>query len=379
MMHERNSDGPAGMRHDLYREAGVDTAEADAGLVNIISHIKKTWPSTGVGRVALEIGYFANVVDLGIDGIGLAMCTDGVGSKTIIADMMRKYDTIGIDCVAMNVNDLICVGATPLSLVDYLAIADADSFVLGEIGRGLADGAMQAQISITGGETAQLGGIVKGFDLSGTAVGTVPMDKIISGKNIQHGDVVIGVRSNGVHSNGLTHARRAFFEKHNYSIDQYMDEFGCTVGDELIKPTDIYVRETLEILKNVAGLKAIVNITSDGLLNLARVYSDVGFVIDRLIEPHSSVFNVIQQLGGIEDPEMFQVFNMGVGFCYVVDPKDEEATLQILRRHERDAQSIGYADADADAAKKVRIVERGIVGKGKWFDWDNQAEKRRLA
>lgn len=368
--------GVAAMRHDLYREAGVDTAEADAGLFNIVSHIKKTWPPTGLGRVALDVGYFANVIDLGTGGLGLALCTDGVGSKTIIADMMRKYDTIGIDCVAMNVNDLICVGATPLSLVDYIAIANADSAVLGGIAKGLTDGAMQAQISITGGETAQLRDIVKGFDLAGTAVGTVPMDRIISGTDIHEGDIVIGVRSSGVHSNGLTHARRAFFEKHNYSIDDYINEFGCTLGEELIRPTDIYVQETLEILKSVNGLRAIVNITSDGLLNLARVDSDTGFVIDNMIEPHP-VFRLIQRLGAIEEPEMFQVFNMGVGFCYVVDPGDVEKTIQILRKHQRYAQPIGHTIADTD--KMVRLVKRGIVGKGKWFSWEREAAQRRLA
>src|SRR5215472_13534116 len=183
-------------RHDVYKHAGVDTAEADSGLSHIVRRVQRTWPQQGVGRVLLPIGYFANVIE--IDGVGLALCTDGVGSKTIIAERMRKYDTIGIDCVAMNVNDMICVGARPVSMLDAIAA-------------GLCEGARQAQISISGGETAQLKDIVTGFDLVGMAVGRVDLDKVIAGQGVEEGDVVIGVASSGVHSNGLSLARRAFF------------------------------------------------------------------------------------------------------------------------------------------------------------------------
>src|SRR5213595_1755696 len=155
------------MRSETYRESGVDIAEADSGLNRIIARVQKTWPKHGMGRVVLPIGYFANVVE--VDGIGMALCTDGVGSKTIIADMMRKYDTIGIDCVAMNVNDLICVGAKPLSLVDYIAVAQTDAAMLDAVAQGLCKGAEIAGISISGGETAQLKDLVKHFDLVGMA------------------------------------------------------------------------------------------------------------------------------------------------------------------------------------------------------------------
>ena len=196
------------MRREVYKQTGVDTAEADAGLEHIIARVQKTWPKSGLGRGVLDIGYFANVIDLG--GVGVALCTDGVGSKTIIADMMRKYDTIGIDCVAMNVNDMICVGAKPISLVDYIAVEHVDASMLDGIGVGLSKGAEMAQISISGGETAQLKDVVKGFDLVGMAVGRVSLDKVMDGGNVREGDVVIGVKSNGVHSNGLSLARRAF-------------------------------------------------------------------------------------------------------------------------------------------------------------------------
>ena len=153
--------------------------------------------------------------------------------------MLRKYDTIGIDCVAMNVNDMICVGARPLSMVDYIAVERADAAMLDAIAAGLCEGARQAQISISGGETAQLKGIVTGFDLVGMAVGRVALDRIISGSDVTMGDVVIGVRSNGIHSNGLSLARRAFFELHDYRPEHQFDELGTSIAEELLRPTDI--------------------------------------------------------------------------------------------------------------------------------------------
>ena len=361
---------PTDVRQDVYKQTGVDTAEADAGLNHIVQRVQGTWPRSGMGRVLLPIGYFANVIEM--DGIGLALCTDGVGSKTIIATMMNKYDTIGIDCVAMNVNDMICVGATPLSLVDYIAIDKADAAMLDAIGIGLCEGARIAQISISGGETAQLKDIVKGFDLVGMAVGRVSLDKVVCGNDVADGDVVIGVTSNGVHSNGLSLARKAFFENQRYRIDHKFDELSMTLGEELLRPTDIYVPEAMEILQTVRGIKALINITGDGLLNLARVEANVGFVIDRLIEPHP-IFPLIQQHAKVEDAEMFEVFNMGIGFCYVVHPDAVDMTLSILKKHGRKAQEIGRATADPE--KKVCIPQRKLVGRHKTFSKEEGAAR----
>src|SRR6266536_522113 len=314
------------VRSETYRESGVDTAEADAGLSRIIARVQKTWPAAGLGRLVLPIGYFANVIEL--DGIGLALCTDGVGSKTIIADMMGKYDTIGIDCVAMNVNDMICVGATPLSLVDYIAVAQTDAAMLDAVAVGLCKGAELAQISISGGETAQLKDVVKHFDLVGMAVGRVPLDKVIDGRAVREGDVVIGVKSSGIHSNGLSLARKAFFVNHGYAIGHKFDELAATVGYE----------------------------------------------IDRLIEPHP-IFPLIQRHAGVDDSEMFEVFNMGIGFCYVVDRADAERTLAILKAHARAAQVIGTAVSDPQ--KIVRIPARGLAGQHKRF-WRDEGAARRV-
>src|SRR6266702_763642 len=165
------TDRPA-TSHAAYRDSGVDTDEAENGLNRLIKRITRTWPPRGsLGAVQLPIGYFANVMDIG--GIGLAICTDGVGSKVIIAQLMQRYDTIGIDCIAMNVNDLICVGAQPISLVDYIAVEQANAQILEAIAIGLAAVVDQAGISLSGEETAQLEDVVHGFDLTGTAVGTV--------------------------------------------------------------------------------------------------------------------------------------------------------------------------------------------------------------
>src|SRR5436190_306883 len=359
------------MRSEIYKETGVDTAEAEAGLERIIGRVKGTWPASGVGRVVLPIGYFANVIEL--DGVGLALCTDGVGSKTIIADMMRKYDTIGIDCVAMNVNDLICVGAKPLSLVDYIAVEKTDAAMLDAIGAGLCRGAEMAQISISGGEIAQLRDVINGFDLVGMALGRVDLDKIIDGRDIAPGDVVIGVKSNGLHSNGYSLARQALFEAGRFGIDQKFDELGSTLGEELLRPTSIYVREALETLENVRGVKALFNITGDGLLNLTRAAAPVGYEIDQPIEPQP-IFGLIQRYGGVSDAEMFEVFNMGLGFVYVVDPAAAAATVAILNKHGRDARPIGHTVADPE--KKVRIPSRGLVGRHKKFRKEESAARR---
>ena len=355
------------VRSEIYRESGVDTAEADAGLNRIIARVQKTWPRQGLGRLVLPIGYFANVIEL--DGVGLALCTDGVGSKTIIADMMGKYDTIGIDCVAMNVNDMICVGATPLSLVDYIAVEKTDAAMLDAVAAGLCKGAELAQISISGGETAQLKDVVKHFDLVGMAVGRVDLDKVIDGRAVREGDAVIGVKSSGIHSNGLSLARKAFFAEHRYAIGHKFAELTCTLGEELLRPTDIYVREALEILRAVPGVHALINITGDGLLNLARVAAPVGFTLDALIEPHP-IFPLIQRHAKVELSEMYEVFNMGIGFCYVVEQASAARVLSILKQHARVAQVIGTAVSDPQ--KIVRIPALSLAGQHKRF-WREDA------
>jgi phosphoribosylformylglycinamidine cyclo-ligase len=347
----------------LYKTAGVDTDATQSGLHKIIDRIRETWPAPGgIGAVKLDIGYFANVIDIG--GVGLAICTDGVGSKSIIAQMMRRYDTIGIDCVAMNVNDLLCVGARPLSLVDYIGVEESDADMLGAIAVGLAAGAKQAGVSISGGEISPLKDVMRGFDLVGTAVGLVPLDRIITGRDLVPGDVVIGLESSGIHSNGLTLARYVFFKQGKFSVDHVFPELGISLGEELLRPTLIYVPEILAIIDNIPTVKALINITGDGLLNLPRVDAKVGFMIDNL-PPVPPVFRLIQTQGGVSNAEMYQVYNMGIGFCVLVGEKDCDAALSILQRHGRRAQLIGRVIEDD--SKGVYLPRHKLVGHGKEF------------
>jgi phosphoribosylformylglycinamidine cyclo-ligase len=348
---------------NLYKTAGVDTAATQSGLHKIIERVKATWPPSGeLGAVQLDIGYFANVIDVG--GIGLAISTDGVGSKSVIAQMMRRYDTIGIDCVAMNVNDLLCVGARPISLVDYIAVEDSDAEMLGAIAIGLSDGAKQAGVSISGGEISPLKDVMRGFDLVGTAIGIVPLDRIITGRDLVAGDVIIGLESSGIHSNGLTLARYVFFKQGKLSVDHVFPELGISLGEELLRPTLIYVPEILEIISKIPTVKALINITGDGLLNLPRVDAKVGFTIDEL-PPVPPIFQLIQRHGGVSEAEMYQVYNMGIGFCVIVAKADLDAALSILQRRGRRAQIIGRVIEDD--TKGVYLPRQRLVGHGKEF------------
>ena len=236
--------------------------------------------------------------------------------------------------------------------------------MLEKIGLGLCEGTKTAQVSITGGEIAQLKDVVLGFDLVGTAVGRVELDKILTGQNIHEGDIVIGIRSNGVHANGLSLLRRAYFELNDFSIHHKFDELSCSLGDELLKPTHIYVREAMELIETLPGLRALVNITSDGFLNLTRVTSDVGYVIENL--PDSPpIFSIAQQWADVDDSEMYEVFNMGIGFCVVVESGVCDQALAILRHHDRIAEPIGYAVQDLE--KRVWITQHNLVGRDKNF------------
>jgi len=354
------------MSHAAYRASGVDTDEADLGLHGLVKQLTRTWPPRGkFGGVQLEIGYFANVLDIG-GGMGLAVCMDGVGSKAIIAQMMDRYDTIGIDCIAMNVNDLICVGAQPVSLVDYIAVEHVNSKILEAIGVGLAAGADQAGISISGGEVAQLEDVVHGFDLAGTAVGTVRLDKVLTGRNIEPGDRVIGIESSGIHSNGLSLARKAFFKQARpLALDSPVPGADASLGEELLRPTLIYVREAMEILRQVPNVKALVNITSDGLLNLNRVENHkVGFLIDEMPET-PPIFKMIREYHPICDAEMFEVFNMGVGFCIVSSEADVTPVLSILEKYHRKAWVIG--EVIEDESKGVYLPRWRLKGHKKRF------------
>ena len=309
----------------------------------------------------LDIGNepYAAVLDLG-GNLGLAIATDGVGTKLLVAEALGKYDTVGIDCVAMNANDILCVGAEPVAMVDYVALANTDGNHLLELAKGLVEGARRARISIPGGETAQVAEMLAGsdsLDLAGACVGTVPLNSVITGKRVGPGDALIGYASTGIHSNGLTLARRVF-ERAGWGLDRHVPEFGRTLGEELLEPTAIYVDLALA-LREALDVRAFAHITGDGFLNLARVSADAGFTVTSL-PPEPAVFALIRDLGGIPDAEMYRVFNMGAGFCAVVPEGEAERALAIGAEHGVEGWRLGSVTAEHPGG--VHIIANGLVG-----------------
>ena len=349
-----------------YVDTGVQSLNEGPAMKGLLASVRQTFSfRQGLGKPLLPIGYFANVLDLG-SGLGLAISTDGVGTKILIAQMLDKYDTIGIDCVAMNVNDIICVGAEPIALTDYLGVENADQHLLTELGKGLLLGAELAHISIPGGEIAQVREMLRGapgrygFDLVGTCIGTVPTDRILTGSDITDGDILFGLASSGIHSNGLTLAREALLDGGGLKLTDPVPATSRTVGEELLEPTVIYVTFALAALAAGVPVKAFVHITGDGLFNLTRVAADVGYVIEDLL-PVPPVFQLIQHHGDIPDEEMFRVFNMGVGFC-VVAPASSVGTLsKIADDNGHQGKVIGHVKSDPD--RTIRILPRRLEGK----------------
>src|SRR3954462_6098913 len=255
-----------------YAEAGVDTGRADTAVAGLVAVLRTIDPGRE-SRAGLGSGHYANVLKIA-ENLGIALSTDGVGSKVIIAEELSKFDTVGIDCIAMNVNDVICGGAEPIAMLDYIAVEGADPEQLRQIAVGLKEGAEQAGIEIPGGELAQLPELIRGhpspygFDLVGACFGTIALDSIVTGAAIQPGDVVIGLPSSGVHSNGYTLARRALPD-----VRETLDELGGRrVGDVLLEPTVIYVRAVMDLLRSPGvEVRGLAHITSGGMLNLLRL------------------------------------------------------------------------------------------------------------
>ncbi|MDP7556953.1 MAG: phosphoribosylformylglycinamidine cyclo-ligase [Nitrospinaceae bacterium] len=349
-----------------YEQSGVSSRGAEDALSGLLEHVLPTRKFAERFPLAADIGYFANVIDVG-NGLGIAFGTDGVGTKIIVAELMDRYDTIGIDCVAMNVNDLICVGARPVSMVDYIGCSFTDARIFSEIGKGLAEGARQGEISISGGEISQIKEIIKGVDLIGACIGSVPLEKVNTGKDIQPGNMIIGLASSGVHSNGLTLARKVLLgetrEEQEKNVNKFEERLGRTLGEELLEPTRIYVKPIMEMLDAGIDLKAMVHLTSGGYSNLNRVENDnIRFVIDPS-PPVPEVFKLIQERGKISDAEMYEVFNMGTGFVVIVESMKEIAEVTaICKKYDIASNVIGVVEPCQ--GKEVTIPEHGLVGKG---------------
>ena len=269
---------------------------------------------------------------------GIALSTDGVGTKLLVAEELGRFDTVGIDCVAMNVNDVICVGAEPLAMLDYIAIERADPEVCEQIGVGLARGAELAGIEIPGGELAQLGDMVRGFDVSGACFGTVALDAIVDGSAVAPGDAVIGLPSSGLHSNGYTLARSAL---DGIPLDDDRGSAGRSARCCWSRPRSTSSRCSSCCAPRSTSAASPTSPPA-ALGNLLRLAAEVGYEIDDPL-PVPPIFELIHERGGVSDEEMHEVFNMGCGFCVVVAAADEAAALDLLRAHYPDAKRIGRA------------------------------------
>ena len=309
------------MKKLTYAESGVDIHQENRSIEAMKAVLKSR--RKGFGAPMTEIGHYAGLLDMG--SFALAMTTDGVGSKVLIANAISKWDTVGIDCIAMNVNDLYAIGAEPIAFVDYLAVEKVDPERAAQIAVGLARGAEISNMTIVGGETASLPEIIRGFDLAGTAIGIVDKDKVVTGEKIQVGDALVGVPSSGLHSNGYTLARRIIAES-KYTYFDAMPGGDKSIGEELLTPTRIYP----EIVELVAkcDVHGLAHITGSGLLKLRRI-SNLGFEISEPLVPQP-VFRFLQEQGGVDDEEMYRTFNMGMGFLIALDESEAKEACRIM-------------------------------------------------
>ena len=304
------------MSNTKYRDAGVDIDLEASAIKALIKNL--TYRRKGSCTMMGGVGHFAGLMDFG--DLAIALTTDGVGTKMLVADQMRDWSTVGIDCVAMNVNDLYVMNVEPIAFVDYIATDKLSIEKMAQIGIGLNEGAKLANIDIVGGETASLRGLVNGLDLAGTCLGMQKKDRIISGEKIRPGDVIVGVSSTGVHSNGLSLAR-SVVEKYAGYHEKMKN--GKTFGQELLTPTRIY-HESLKVAAT-CPVHGMCHVTGGGLLNFNRL-AEYGFRFDTPITP-PQIFSWIQNAGDITTTEMYRTFNMGMGFAFIV-PKKSVACIQ---------------------------------------------------
>jgi phosphoribosylformylglycinamidine cyclo-ligase len=344
---------------DAYAESGVDTSAADRGVAALVDVLRTIDPGRASRAVPLP-GHYAAVLRVA-PNLGIAVGTDGVGSKLIVAEQAGRYDTVGIDCVAMNVNDVVCVGAEPVAVLDYLAVERVDPDVMRTIGVGLKAGAERAGVEVPGGEVAVLPELIRGhpsphgLDLTAACFGTVALDAIVTGADCRPGDALLGLPSSGLHSNGYTLARRALAD---LALDDRPDALGgSSVADALLEPTVIYVRAVLDLLRAGPPVHGLAHITGGGLRNLLRLGSGLGFEISDPL-PVPPVFALVRERGGVADAEMWEVFNMGCGFCVVVpEAADDEATAA-LAAHHPGTRRVGTV---TDRAGRVEVPPAGVA------------------
>ncbi|MFZ5647604.1 MAG: phosphoribosylformylglycinamidine cyclo-ligase [Bacillota bacterium] len=326
-----------------YAAAGVNI---DAGN-RAVELMRKSVKSTFRPGVLADIGGFGGLFAL--DKLRyrepvLVSGTDGVGTKLRVAMLMDRHDTIGIDAVAMCVNDILVQGAEPLFFLDYLAVGKLVPEKVAMIVEGVAEGCRRAGCALIGGETAEMPGFYgeEEYDIAGFAVGVVEKSRIIDGRGIKAGDALVGIPSSGLHSNGYSLARKAFFEIGGYSVESHVDELGRTVGEELLEPTRIYVRQVLPLLSQY-GIKGMAHITGGGLTeNIPRILPDgCAVAIDTKVWRVPPVFGIIKRLGSIDDSEMYKTFNMGIGLVMVVPGEEAGGIIRDISAQGGESMVIG--------------------------------------
>ncbi|MFB8907983.1 phosphoribosylformylglycinamidine cyclo-ligase [Clostridioides difficile] len=328
-----------------YKESGVDIDEGNRAVDLIKGKIKGTYDGNVVGDLGNFSGLYSLKDFVGMKEPVLLASTDGVGTKLKIAQMMDKHDTVGIDLVAMCVNDLICQGAKPLFFLDYIALGKLVPEHIEKIVGGIADGCKMSGCALIGGETAEMPGMYgeDDYDLAGFSVGIADKEKIVSGNNVKSGDVLVGISSSGVHSNGFSFIRKIFLETYNYKMEQYVEELGMTVGEALLTPTKIYVKLALDVLAK-HDIKAIAHITGGGLIeNITRVIpKGLGLDINKKSWEKPPIFKMIEGFNAVDERELHKSFNMGIGLVLIVDKENADDVVNFINNRENDNAS--YVD-----------------------------------
>ncbi|WP_059174278.1 phosphoribosylformylglycinamidine cyclo-ligase [Bacillus sp. FJAT-27445] len=331
-----------------YKEAGVNIEAGYEAVEKMKRHVKKTARPGVMGGLG-GFGAMFDLSTLNLKEPVLISGTDGVGTKLMLAFKTGRHDTIGIDAVAMCVNDIVVQGAEPLYFLDYIGCGKADPDRIEAIVKGVADGCELAGCALIGGETAEMPGMYEPdeYDLAGFAVGACEKAAVIDGSGIRAGDVLIGLASSGLHSNGFSLARKVFFEKAGLVVDQYVEEFGCTLGDELLKPTKIYVKPVLSSLKEFP-IKGMSHITGGGFHeNIPRMLPDgLGAAIAEGSWELPPVFSLLEQLGDLDREEMYHVFNMGIGMVIAIDEAFAPGLLTHFEACGEQAKVIGYVTGE---------------------------------
>ena len=331
------------MSEITYSSAGVDVDEGQRAVQLMKKHVRSTFNP----QVLDDLGGFGGLFALDLKGLKepvLVSGTDGVGTKLKIAFMLDKHDTIGQDCVAMCVNDILCQGAKPLFFLDYIATGKLRAEKVADIVKGIATACKEVGCALVGGETAEmLGFYLDGeYDVAGFVVGIADKSNVITGKSIEEGDVIIGLESSGLHSNGFSLVRRVLLEFKEFALDTHFDRLNLTLGEELIKPTKLYVKPIIEVIKSVS-VKGIVHITGGGFYeNIPRILpANVNAEIDLGSWEVPEIFRLIQEEGNIDSDEMYKTFNMGIGMMLVVNKDDVKKALEFLVKNGENAKVIG--------------------------------------